>query len=235
MRMSKMARTTKLLEPTFEKTCDLIYRLASFRISQKYNKWKKDQSYSSSMIEFYPSDRKLFGYVLKPERKKDNPYLLTPKLVEVLLEKLDFIDKNEVYWGQEDEVSSYLEDLFTTILIEMKTYNEYTKYWMETPLTTEREIKDFYLKFILGNADVFESLKDDFINFTYNSYEYFELLDEVGEIIKDSVAKKDSNEALTFHELPKKIKIYADNILLPFVSGICLENLIDSFGEAPTE
>lgn len=231
-----MVKTKKILEPTFEKTCELIYWLASSRISQKYKMWKDDQSYSNAMIEFYPSDRKLFGYVLKCQRKKDNPYLLTPKLVEVLLEKLEFVDRNEIFWGQEDEVSSYLENLFITMLMEMKMYNEYTKYWMETSLTTEREIKDFYFKFILSNARVFESLKDDFVNFTYNSYEYFELVDRCGEFIEDSVFKKDSNETLTFHELPKKIKIYADNILLPFVSGICLENLINSsFEETPID
>jgi hypothetical protein len=145
-----MARTNKDLEPSFKKTCDLIYRLASARIRQKYDEWKKGQSYSNAMIEFYPTDRKLFGYVLKGERKKDNPYLLTPKLVEVILEKLDFNDKNEVYWGQEDEVSSYLEDLFTTILLEMQTYKYYTYKWMGIPLKTEREIRDFYCKFIHG-------------------------------------------------------------------------------------
>lgn len=231
-----MARIKIVLEPTFEKTCDLIYSLASARINQKYEEWKKRQSYSPAMIEFYPSDRNLFGYVLKCKRKKDNPYLLTPKLVEIILETLeDFNDKNEVYWGQEAEVGSYIEDLFTTMLLEMKKYNKYTKCWMETPLTTEREIRDFYLEFILGNEDVFESLKDNFINFTYNSYEYFELVDKVGEIKKDSVTKKDSNETLTFHELPKKIKIYADEILLPFVSGICLNNFINRFSETPTE
>lgn len=230
-----MARAKGTLEPSFDKTCELIYKHASERISQKYDEWKKGQSYGRAMIDFYPTDRKLFGYVLKGERNKDNPYLLTPKLVEVIIEKLDFNDKNEVYWGQEDEISSYLEGLFTTILLEMQTNKDYTKHWMGTPLKTESEIRDFYCKFIHGNEVVCESLKDDFVNFTYNAYEYFELVGEVGEIIKDSVVQKGSNEALTFHELPKKITLYADKILLPFVSGICLNNIIDSFEEAPTE
>lgn len=224
-----MAKKKIVIEPTFEKTCELIYRLASARINQKYDKWKKNQPYSCAMVEFYPSDRKLFGNVLKCKREKDNPYLLTPKLVETILENLDFNDKNEVYWGQENEVGLYVEDFFTTMLLEITTYNEYTKYLMETHLTTERGIRDFYHEFIFSNEDIFESLKDDFINFTYNSYKYFELVDEVGEIIENSVVLKDSNETLTFHELPKKIRVYADEIFLPFVSGICLNNLIDSF------
>lgn len=122
----------------------MIYKLASKRINEKYDEWKKGQSYSNAMIDFYPTDRKLFGYVLKGERNKDNPYLLTPKLVEVILEKLDFNDKNEVYWGQEDEISSYLEGLFTAILLEMQTYKDYTRHWMGTPLTTEGEIRDLF-------------------------------------------------------------------------------------------
>ncbi len=233
--MSKMARAKQTLELSFDKTCELIYKLASARISQKYDEWKKGQSYSNAMIEFYPTDRKLLGYVLKGESKKDNPYLLTPKLVEVCLEKLDFNDKNEVYWGQEDEISFYLGGLFTTILLEMQKYKDYTNNWMGVPLKTEREIRDFYCKFIHDKEDVCESLKDDFVNFTYNSYEYFELVDEVGDIVEKSVVQKDSNEVLTFHELPKKITLYADKILLPFMSGICLNILIDSFEEALTD
>ncbi|UNJ96126.1 hypothetical protein MN093_11030 [Bacillus mycoides] len=241
-----MVRTTKTPEPSYEKTCDLIYKLASARISQKYDEWKKYQPYRGAMIEIYP-DRKLFGNVLNCMRtKKDNPYLLTLKLAEAIVKPLKFHDLNEVYWSSTPEL--YFEELFTTLLLEMQTYKDYTKSWMETPLTTESEIKDFYRlnrESIIENKEIgngqngyeeYKSLKDRFIDFTYNKYDYFELVDEVGEFTDGaSVHNKDGEKVLTFYQLPRKINTFAEKVLLPFVSGVCLNNLIDSFEEAPTE
>lgn len=223
---TKMPQKKKVLEPSFERTCDLIYNLASTRISQKFEKWQDEQPHNSAIDYFYPTDRKLFGNLLKGKRRKDNPYLLTPKLVETIFEELDFLDKNAIYWGGEDEVSLYIGDFFTTLLLEVTACHEYTKYFMGTNLITDKEVNHFYLKFIYGNQDNFESLKDDFIDFTYNSYNYFELVDEIGEIKENCIDLKDSNKTLTFHALPEKIKIYVDKIFIPFVSGICLDNLI---------
>lgn len=235
-----MARTKKTPEPSYEKTCNLIYKLASARISQKYNEWKKAQPDRGAMIEIYP-DRKLFGNVLNCIRtKKDNPYLLTLKLAEAIVKPLKFRDLNEVYWGSDPEL--YFEELFTTLLLEMQTYKDYSKYWIETPLATEDEIKDFYRlnrESILENKEIgnglkgkteYKSLKDRFIDFTYNNYDYFELIDEVGEFTEESsVDNREGNEALTFYKLHRKMKFFADKILLPFVSGICLNDMMDSF------
>jgi hypothetical protein len=114
-----MARITKALEPSFEKTCDLIYRHASARISQKYDEWKKGQSYGRATVGFCSTNRKVLGYVLKCKRTKDNPYLLTPSLVKEFLESQDFFnDENEIYWG--NDVDVYFEELFTTVLLEMQ-------------------------------------------------------------------------------------------------------------------
>lgn len=43
--VSKMAGAKETLEPSFDKTCELINKLASVRISQKYDEWEKGQSY----------------------------------------------------------------------------------------------------------------------------------------------------------------------------------------------
>ncbi|TWO90223.1 hypothetical protein [Bacillus velezensis] len=234
-----MARAKETLEPSFDKTCELIYKLASERISEKFEEWKKSRNSNNAIIDFYPSDRNLFGDVLNCKKtKKDNPYLLTPKLVEVILEELDFKNIYEVYWG--DDAGLYFEELFTTLLLDMQPYNDYTKNWMGIPLTSEEEIRDFYREFILehepkSNGE-YKSMKECFIQFTKNSYDYFELVNEVGDFIEESpVDNKEGNEVLTFHKLPKKIKIFAEEILLPFVSGICLNIFFDSFEENPTE
>lgn len=227
-----MARTKKTFEPAFTKTCELIYKHASKRISEKYEEW--NQSYGGGINGFCSTNRKVLGYILKCKPTKDNPYLLTPSLVQELLVNQDFFyDENEIYWG--NDANEYLEDLFITVLLEMQESNDYTKYWMGIPLKTEIEIRDFYSNFIRDIEDVYESLKDAFVNFTFNSNEYFELVGEVGEIIKDSVDSKDSNKVLTFYKLPKKIAIYAEKILLPFISGICFNLFISSVEKASTE
>lgn len=59
-----------------------------------------------------------------------------------VVDELDFNDEYEVYWV--NDVAAYLEELFTTLLFEMHFCKEYSKFWMETPLTTESEVRDFY-------------------------------------------------------------------------------------------
>ena len=90
----------------------------------------------------YP-DRKLFGNVLNCIRtKKDNPYLLTLKFAEAIVKPLKFYELSEVYWGSAPKL--YFEELFTTLFLEMQTYKDYSKDWIETFLATEDEIKNFY-------------------------------------------------------------------------------------------
>lgn len=64
-----MERAKETLEPSFDKTCELIYKLASARISQKYDEWKKGQSYGRAIIGFCSTNRKVLGYVLKCKRQ----------------------------------------------------------------------------------------------------------------------------------------------------------------------
>ncbi|OOC58730.1 hypothetical protein [Paenibacillus ihbetae] len=42
-----MARAKEILEPSFDKTWELIYKLASKRISQKYDEWKKSRNFNN--------------------------------------------------------------------------------------------------------------------------------------------------------------------------------------------
>lgn len=82
------------------KTCELIYQLASQRIGEKYRKWEADNPKYNTQSQFFPEDRKLIGRVLNCIRTKNNPYLITPKIQEAIIENLDFTDVNELYWGK---------------------------------------------------------------------------------------------------------------------------------------
>lgn len=196
----------------------MIYKLASERISEKYLAWEKKNPEYNNQTGFYPNDSKLIGKVMACKRTVNNKYLLTPAIQEAIMENLDFTDVNELYWG--NDVDLYFEELFTTLLLEAQTYRNYQKHWMGTPLATEIDIRNFYRSnrdLILGivpfdNAE-YKSLKDRFIDFTFNRVEYFEFdnEDRVGEYIEDEpVSHKDGAQTLTFVGLPKKLDIFVE-------------------------
>lgn len=96
--MSEMPKKSVNSRP-YLKTCELIYQLASQRIGEKYRKWEADNPKYNTQSQFFPEDRKLIGRVLNCIRTKNNPYLITPKIQEAIIENLDFTDVNELYWG----------------------------------------------------------------------------------------------------------------------------------------
>lgn len=161
------------------KTCELIYQLASQRIGEKYRKWEADNPKYNTQSQFFPEDRKLISRVLNCRRTTNNPYLITPKIQEAIIENLDFTDVNELYWGE--DISEYFQHFFTILLLEIQEYKDYTKFWMGIPLSTESEITKFYLENQVPILEIDESynqeseaLIDKFINFTFNKISYFE-------------------------------------------------------------
>ncbi len=217
-------------ELTFERTCKFIYLLTSKRIQDKYKQWENDRNHVNTTYEdFYPENRNLFGNILKSKPTKDNPYLITPKIVPVLLNELNFRDANEIFWGNDIEL--YLEDLFTCLILDMKDFQEYTKHWCDFQLINEKQIKKFYHKFFVEKEENINKLKDDFIDFTYNTYLEFRIVESNGicECIEQNKQINDKNrsECLNFTYLPEKIKIYVEEILVPHVGLICFQNLLE--------
>lgn len=68
------------------KTCELIYQLTSQRIGEKYRKWEADNPKYNTQSQFFPEDRKLIGRVLNCIRTKNNPYLITPRIQEAIID-----------------------------------------------------------------------------------------------------------------------------------------------------
>ncbi|MFC6348116.1 hypothetical protein [Vagococcus carniphilus] len=219
-----------LREPKFDRTCDLIYSLAAKRISYKYKQWtEKRNNIKATHRDFYPDNRNLFGNILKGENLDDNPYLITPKILPVLLNELDFNDENEIFWGE--DVKIYLEDLFTCLVLDMKNYREYSKHWSDFQLDNDLKIRDFYQEYIVAKPDNFEKFLDDFVDFTYNTYNDFRIveIDGVCKITEQDqcISLKNKTEFLSFTYLPQKIKILAEKIVIPLIDSISLECLLD--------
>ncbi|WP_267668989.1 hypothetical protein [Listeria innocua] len=216
--------------PKFDRTCDLIYSLAAKRISYKYEKWaEKKNNIKTTHGDFYPDNRNLFGNILKGDNLGDNPYLITPKILPVLLNELDFNDENEIFWGE--DVKIYLEDLFTCLVLDMKNYREYSKHWSDFKLDNDLKIRDFYQEYIVAKPDNFEKFVDDFVDFTYNTYFDSRMIETDGvfkPIEQDKcINLKNKTEFLSFTYLPQKIKILAEKIVIPLMDSISLERLLD--------
>lgn len=217
-------------EPNFDNTCELIYSLTSNRISYKYEKWaEKKNNIKTTHGDFYSDNRSLFGNILNNNRIEDNPYLITPKILPVLLNELDFNDENEIYWGE--DVKIYLEDLFICLVLDMKNYSEYSKHWSDFQLDNDVKIRDFYQEYIVAKPDNFEKFLDDFVDFTYNTYNDFRIveIDGVCKIIEldQCISLKNKTEFLSFTYLPQKNKILAEKIVIPLMDSISLERLLD--------
>lgn len=208
----------KDIEPKFYKTCDLIYDLAAKRNNIK-----------TTYVDFYPDNRNLFSNILKGDRLQDNPYLITPKILPVLLNELDFNDENEIFWGE--DVKIYLEDLFTCLVLDMKSYCEYSKHWSDFQLDNDGKIRNFYKEYIIDKPDNFEKFLDDFVDFTYNTYNDFRIveIDGVCKITEpvQCISLKNKTDYLSFTYLPQKIKILAEKMVIPLIDSISLERLLD--------
>lgn len=210
------------------KTCELIYQLTSQRIVEKYRKWKEDNLKYNTQSQFFLEDRKLVSRVLNCIRAKNNPYLITPRIQEAIIENLDFTDVNELYWGE--DISEYFQQFFTILLLEIQEYKDYTKFWIGIPLSTESEITKFYLENQVPILEIdesynqeYEALIDQFINFTFNKISYFEFEsakrlgyyreDELVYRTKRKPNKPKKDEEVDETKVDKKAKEYKNEVL----------------------
>lgn len=92
---------------------DKFYKRIAKRVSDAIEKSGR------SHFDIFPSDYKLISPIINNKRGKNNPYLLTPKVFgnehEGLL-SLSFHSKKEIIWGSEEEIDSYLYELFVYLI-----------------------------------------------------------------------------------------------------------------------
>lgn len=261
-----------LNEPKFPRTCDMLYSLTAKRVLAKYQLWEETQikqGFKTRDIDFPSSQhtRKILGLIINnsPKNSKDNPFLITPNIVEafVLSNNFDAKDLDEyeikqqiiektwkfpyahtLFWGTIDEIEEYLEDIFVSLLLDMKNYPNYFKHWNSFNLNNENEYREFYKENIINIPENLNMLFDLFLAFTYNDDEFIrKFIDKKGilEIKKYKVTKdiKESKnwkiledklnqeDCLTFYELPKKIKLFAEEGILSLIDHIRLSLLFE--------
>lgn len=117
-----------------DKLLNFFYTRASQRIKEKIR--ESGLKYG----DIYPNDTKLISWIVNNRLTKNNRFLITDRVVEFyecsgaygLLPKLNFKDKIEIFWGTEEEINSYIYDLF--ILLWEEVSNDTTTYGIDNDL-----------------------------------------------------------------------------------------------------
>lgn len=161
--------------PVFERTCNLIYLLASSRIADAYSEWQREnesKGLPAGLMQLYPQSKNtqnVIGRIIKGERTEDNPYLITPNALSAVVENLDFADENEVLWGS--DVGVYFQELFSQLILDMGDLSYYRRHWLDADFSNNHWIWEFYQGCCVNTSESIERLKDDFVDFAFNTYQ----------------------------------------------------------------
>ena len=121
-----------------EKILEFFYKKASERVKIKVLKSNKTHA------EIYPPDKKQISYIINNTRTKNNRFLITDAVIHNfcldkkrceyidcgLIPNLEFKNEKELLWGTDEEVKSYIEDLFVLLWDEVSNKN--SKYIIDT-------------------------------------------------------------------------------------------------------
>lgn len=97
----------------YKKTRNVIYDLASRRVSRQKELSKKSAHY------IHGNDPKIISAIIHNNRGKNNRYLIPKAVADSLVLAQVFKEDKEVYWGTDDEIRRYIPLLFTTLLLEI--------------------------------------------------------------------------------------------------------------------
>ena len=106
---------------------EFFYNKASSRIKERIIKAGLTQE------DIYPNDPKQISWIINNKRTKNNRFLITDAVLSSdneyeptgLLPKLSFRNKEEILWGTDEEITSYLFDLFKLLLDEVPKENNF--------------------------------------------------------------------------------------------------------------
>ena len=192
---------------------DFFYSKATNRIKIQY-----EMAHRPKQRDILPTNPKLLSYILNCKTTaKNNPYLITDGAIYALLESdyFQFNDESEILWGTEEEILSYLEDLF------IKLWQEYIPAYPE--IIESEYYQCDYLPFakylVLNNAIVKEN--NEFLEVLFG-------------ISKDEILSNYTNEFnKSIKYVFKRNENWFESEWLDFVSKTKtftkLDKLIDSF------
>lgn len=215
----------------YKETCNFIFNNTSMRIKQKKNVLKrtwyevmgfKDKDGYLNSDHYY--DYNMVSKISNGKRNKNNKYLLTDKYAYILKEGLSFDSYHELYWGTDQEIEAYCEQLFYLLLkdIPSKTTNFYLNLceFLET-LTPKEIYNTIKLNFI-----------EEFKMFTRGEFkDKFEIVDDqesAGLTNFLHELKFVVDGTLTYKKLPENLDRFVSDEFLPLLNSSWLQELSNS-------
>ncbi len=238
-----------------ETIMDFFYKKASYRIKERV------ENSDLTHAKIYITDPKLISRIVNNKRTRVNPFLIpdavilssakeesSDNYVDIGLKpKLKFESKKEILWGSDDEIKSYLPELFELLwdeLTEDDLKNQCNKDFILCDYIPYAENRAYYnLLFSSGYPGSFLALygrSEDVIISEFDSVEkeavaylYFKCKDDFEKMFKDFCSKTDS-----FHKIDKVIKSeFLDTVFIDLIKqnipnehslGIRVKTIIES-------
>lgn len=213
----------------YRNTMNFIFELAANRIyakkeDEKLTNYEIAGYESLSQYEILKDDLQATEYnpdIVKrmtggSSNKKRFDYFLTKRYARLFVQNLNFTNLHEVYWGTNEEIKGYIEELFYYLLEDLK-YDPYTKNNIKGLLdlktkeeifsVVEKEFWEMFYQFTLGKI------------IKRNNFEIVNFIDEKIKFSKmDEILKFSENESLTFKKLYMNIEKFSHEKVLPLLA-----------------
>lgn len=233
-------------EKDFEEIADFFYQKASDRIRQKV------ENCNLRYIDILYPDPKQISRIINNNRQRNNPYLINDSALECyykpedeeshitcgLVPMLDFNSKEEVLWGTDDEIRTYLHDLFNLLwnevcinrkrinselyLCDFIPYAKYSTYWKI--LFESDTINDPRFSFV-KNSEIIQVLETESSDFTRCSNDEYN-----NRILNFPALFFDIKEDTVIENIDS-----ARNDALDYLYGKCEEDFLRTFKEFTEE
>ncbi|WP_200833130.1 hypothetical protein [Listeria monocytogenes] len=181
-------------------------------------------------------DPKMINKIALGKINRNNRYLIPDMYVDLLTNKLEFINKHDLLWGNTEEIKQYASKLFECLLKDCIEKNVKIKSNIlslisnfgrgSTEVTPEKVATLLEISF-----DDLGTVEDQFVrlftDFTYNKYNSTNQVENEGvgvlefNIETKLVTSFNDAEYLTFKKLPQSIELFVANVFFT----ICYVNI----------
>lgn len=121
-----MGKTKKIL---FKNTMQYFFENCSLRVKCRIQTLEQERNCKIFYSDIFPNDEKMISRIVNCKIGKNNPYLLTDKVLNNYYDKngivpmLGFENEQEVLWGNADELQRSLPEVFRNMIYDLLSCN----------------------------------------------------------------------------------------------------------------
>jgi len=109
------------MRDTFEKTCRHLFQLTATRVRER-KAYLKEKGVIKGDSDIYAEELPLVSRIINFDGTtcpKNNKYLIPFRAVSSFVENLQFVDDHELFWGGDEEIKRYANELFFNMTIDI--------------------------------------------------------------------------------------------------------------------